>query len=90
MAEERGASFSAFVSEAAIQAAQGDYSPANNIAELKLSEIRMDPATNIRVSRDADEELVASVRAQGILEPLRVRRPVHAVIVGIVDAVECE
>ncbi len=81
VAEQQGDSFSAFVARAAIQAAHGGHSPAN-MASLRLKEIRADPALNLRSESVADEDLVASVRAMGVLEPILVRESDNRLVLG--------
>ncbi len=80
-AKERGLKLSPFVAGAAIRAARGDYSPAN-ITSLRLEEIQADPGFNIRSESVADEELVASVKAMGVLEPILVRKSDKRLVLG--------
>ncbi len=80
-ARERGLKLSPFVAGAAVEAARGEYSPAN-MASLRLEEIQADPALNIRSESVADEELVASVKAMGVLEPVLVRDSDKRLVLG--------
>ncbi len=52
------------------------------MTSLRLEEIQADPTFNLRSESVADEELVASVRAMGVLEPILVRESDKRLVLG--------
>ena len=52
------------------------------MTQMRLEEIRADPSWNIRRSSEPSDELVASVREHGVLEPVLVRKADGRLVVG--------
>lgn len=50
--------------------------------KLPLKGLKVDPSRNIRRSSEADDELVASVKAQGVIEPVLVDARDFSLVVG--------